>query len=150
MIMDTFPALMYGALIIGVIFIGTAFFVSDFTSNYPGTNMNNALDSQSVQEVNSSINTLNQTIAQATASITAPTQTQDLFTAAFGYLTGVFTGIVGLVQGTLQIPHLMGGLATSLTKNLSVFYPTWFGVFITVAIAIMGAIYLIYILTKVK
>lgn len=148
--MDTFPALMYGAVFIGIFFFGTAFFLADFNTNYPGTNVNDALNNQSLAEVTTSMNTLNATITTATAKITAPTQSSDLFTAAFGYLSGVFTGIVGLVQGALQLPHLFGSLSNALASNLSVFYPSWFGAFITIAIGIMAVIYLIYILTKVK
>jgi hypothetical protein len=148
--MDTFPALLYGTLIIGVIFIGSAFFVADFNTNYPNTNMNYALDNSSVQEVNNSINTLNKTISEATDSATQYTSSDNPLTAAFGYLLGVFTAIKGMIITGTTIPHLIGGIAMALTTNLSIFYPSWFGVFITLALAIMGLIYAIYVLSKVK
>jgi len=148
--MDTFPALMYGALIIGVIFLGTAFFVSDFNSNYPGTNMNDAINQQSLNQINETMVNLNVSITQATNEAAKYTQSEYPLTAAFGYLLGVFTAIKGLVQTGVTIPVIVGELTTSLTANMSMFYPVWFGMFITLAIAIMGFIYLIYILTKVK
>jgi hypothetical protein len=148
--MDAFPALMYGALIIGVIFMGSSLFVVDFNTHYPGTNMDFAISDRSITQINNTMNNLNASTAKATDEAAKYTQSDNPLTAAFGYLLGVFTSVVGLVQIGTTIPMIIGELISTITSNLSIFYPVWFGMFVTIALAIMGLIYLIYILTKVK
>jgi len=137
-------------LIVSIIFIGTAAFISDMGVHYPGTQLINTLNNESLSEINATTTELNTLLVEATDSATQYTESDNPFAAAFGYMLGVFNGAVALIKGTIQVPHLIGSMTSALTANLSMFYPAWFGTFATLAIAIMAMLYIFYIMTKVK
>ena len=138
--------MMFAGLLICLIVGGMSIFFTDIQTNYPNAITSSSNVSASYQQLDASVNQMNNITYNAQQSV-LQTNTQDAgIAAALGYLFGAISSL----QILAQIPAIIGNFVYVLAAMGGIFIPSFVPTLIIASIVLMALISFIYLLMKVK
>lgn len=137
-----FTNLGFGVLLIALFISGAAIFWTSVQNNYAGAAAANPTLTNMTEQVNNMSFLTNQSTSEASQF----QQQDNPLAAAFGYLLGAFNAIKTL----FALPALFTTVLFGLGQSLGVFYPSFMGNFLIVAVAFVALLGILYYWLKVK
>lgn len=139
--------LAFASLIAALLITGAGLYFTDIQSHYPNAAAHDPELVNMTANLTQSVYDLNESVGNATGTASTFTSSDNALAIAFGYMLGAFLAVIALIGG---IPSVFNSTFNILGRTMGVFLPDALLMFVSVAVALVAVIGILYYLTKVK